>query len=73
MRAKLIYNPAAGRAAGASRMKKIMRSLADGGIEAEIGVVGRPGDARQFAVSARDGTRMARHRPGPGHCPCRRC
>ncbi len=56
MRAKLIYNPAAGRAAGASRMRKIMRSLADGGIEAEIGVVGRPGDARQFAVSARDGS-----------------
>lgn len=56
MRAKLIYNPSSGGAVGSARLKRIRRCLADGGIDAELCTVERPGDARQFAVSARDGS-----------------
>lgn len=56
MRAKLIYNPASRGMVGTSRQRKIERALLDGGIELEVFTALRPGDARQHAVSARDGS-----------------
>ncbi len=56
MRAKLIYNPASRGAVGPWRQRRIERALLAGGIETEVCTAVRPGDARQYAVSARDGS-----------------
>ena len=56
MRAKLIYNPTSRGAVGPWRLKRIERALIDGGLDVEVCTAAQPGDARQCAVSARDGS-----------------
>ena len=55
MRAKLIYNPASRGAVGPWRLKRIERALIAGGLDVEVCTAVQPGDASQYAVSARDG------------------
>jgi YegS/Rv2252/BmrU family lipid kinase len=67
MRARLIVNPASGRAEGSRRLSMIERRLAANGFLVETCVAVQPGEARTLAsVAARDGFQMVISGGGDG-------